>query len=36
MSNFNAARFPIGLTYRFSKSDAQTFRSRKVAYRDNC
>lgn len=34
VSNFNAARFRLGFTYRFSKSETQTFRSHKDANRD--
>ncbi|MDF2188388.1 TonB-dependent receptor [Paraflavitalea sp. CAU 1676] len=34
VSNFNAARFRLGFTYRFSKSETQTFRNRKEANRD--
>lgn len=34
VSSFNAARFRLGLTYRFSKSEAPTFRSRKDANRE--
>lgn len=33
-SNFNAARFRLGLSYRFSKSETPAFRSRKNANRN--
>lgn len=34
ISNFNAARFRLGFTYRFGKSDTQTFRGRRDSNRN--